>query len=43
VRPIVEIVFAQLLLAHASEHKPFPMEQFMYEQHDAKIAETQLA
>lgn len=43
VRPIVEIVFAQLLLAHASEHKPFPMEQFLYEQHDTKIAETQAA
>lgn len=37
VRPIVEIVIAQLVLAHASEHKPFPIEEFIYEQHDTKL------
>lgn len=41
IRPIVEIVFAQLVLAHAIEHKPFPLEQFVYEQDDTKIAEVQ--
>jgi glucosamine--fructose-6-phosphate aminotransferase (isomerizing) len=39
VLPIVEIVFAQLVLAHAVEHKPFPIEQFIYEQNDTKIPE----
>lgn len=38
VRPIVEIVIGQLALAHAIEHKPFPIEEFVYEQHDTKIA-----
>ncbi len=38
VRPIVEIVFTQLVLAHAAESKPFPIEQFVYEQNDTKIA-----
>ena len=38
VRPIVEVVIAQLALAHGIEHKPFPIEQFVYEQHDTKIA-----
>ncbi|TFD82504.1 SIS domain-containing protein [Cryobacterium fucosi] len=42
VRPIVEAVFAQLVLAHAIEHKPFPIEQFIYEQHDTKMRETQV-
>jgi fructoselysine-6-P-deglycase FrlB-like protein len=37
VRPIVEIVFAQLVLAEAILHKPFPIEQFIYEQPDTKI------
>ncbi|WP_426516401.1 SIS domain-containing protein [Diaminobutyricibacter sp. McL0618] len=38
VRPIIEVVIAQLALAHGIEHKPFPIEQFVYEQHDTKIA-----
>ncbi len=37
VRPIIEIVIAQLVLAHASEHKPFPIEEFVYEQYDTKL------
>lgn len=41
VRPIVEAVFAQLVLAHAIEHKPFPIEQFIYAQLDTKVQETQ--
>ncbi|MGV8876437.1 MAG: SIS domain-containing protein [Rhodoglobus sp.] len=39
-RPIVEIVFAQLALAHAAEHQSFPIEKFLYEQHDTKISES---
>ncbi|TFD44055.1 SIS domain-containing protein [Cryobacterium sp. TMT1-2-1] len=39
VRPIVEIVFSQLLLAHAMGRKPFPIEEFIYEQHDTKVEE----
>ncbi len=38
VRPIVEIVIGQLALAHANEHQPFPIEEFVYEQNDTKIA-----
>jgi glucosamine--fructose-6-phosphate aminotransferase (isomerizing) len=37
IRPIVEVIFAQLLLAAASEHKAFPLETFIYEQPDTKI------
>lgn len=36
-RPIVEIVFAELLLAEAIVHKPFVIEKFIYEQPDTKI------
>lgn len=43
VRPIVEIVFAQLLLAHAIDRKPFPIEKFIYEQHDTKVEEVIVA
>ncbi|WP_104199180.1 SIS domain-containing protein [Cryobacterium sp. Y29] len=37
VRPIIEVVFAQLLLAEAIVHKPFAIEKFIYEQPDTKI------
>jgi glucosamine--fructose-6-phosphate aminotransferase (isomerizing) len=37
IRPIVEIVLVQLILAHASEHKPFLLEEFLFEQHDTKL------
>ena len=37
IRPIVEVIFSQLLLASASEHKLFPLEEFIYEQPDTKI------
>ncbi|TFB56701.1 SIS domain-containing protein [Cryobacterium tagatosivorans] len=43
VRPIVEIVFAQLLLAHAIDRKPFLIEKFIYEQHDTKVEEVIVA
>lgn len=39
IRAIVEIVLAQLILARASEHKPFPIEEFVYEQHDTKLTD----
>jgi fructoselysine-6-P-deglycase FrlB-like protein len=39
VRPIVETVFAQLALAHGIEHKPFPLEKFVYEDLGTKVAE----
>lgn len=38
VRPIVETVIAQLVLAHASEHLPYPIEEFSYDQPDTKLA-----
>ena len=38
-RPIVEIVFSQFLLAHAMGRKPLPIEEFIYEQHDTKVEE----
>lgn len=38
VRPIIEIVIVQLIVAHASEHKPFPIEEFALEQHDTKLS-----
>jgi glutamine---fructose-6-phosphate transaminase (isomerizing) len=37
IRPIVEIVLVQLILAHASEHKPFLLEEFLFEQEDTKL------
>lgn len=40
VRLIVEAVIAQLVLAHASEHLPFPLEEFRYEQLDTKLDEV---
>jgi len=39
VRPIVETVLAQLILAHAVEHTTFPIEDFVYEQHDTKLTD----
>jgi fructoselysine-6-P-deglycase FrlB-like protein len=39
-RPIVEIVFGQLVLAHASEFKPFPIEQFVFDGLGTKIDEV---
>lgn len=42
VRPIIEIVFAQLALVHAAEHQPFSIEQFLYEQHDTKVTEERV-
>ncbi|MCU1469788.1 MAG: hypothetical protein JWQ39_937 [Glaciihabitans sp.] len=40
VRPIVETVFAQLVLAHGIEHKPFPIEQFVYDGLGTKVDEV---
>jgi fructoselysine-6-P-deglycase FrlB-like protein len=39
VRPIIETVFAQLVLAHGIEHKPFPIEQFVYDGLGTKMDE----
>jgi fructoselysine-6-P-deglycase FrlB-like protein len=39
VRPIIETVFAQLVLAHGIEHKPFPIEQFVFEGLGTKIGD----
>jgi glucosamine--fructose-6-phosphate aminotransferase (isomerizing) len=39
VRPIVETVFAQLVLAHGIEHKPFPIEQFVFDDLGTKVDE----
>jgi glucosamine--fructose-6-phosphate aminotransferase (isomerizing) len=43
VRPIVETVFAQLVLAHAIEHLPFPLEEFRFEDLGTKIDDTAAA
>jgi glucosamine--fructose-6-phosphate aminotransferase (isomerizing) len=40
VRPIVETVFAQLVLAHGIEHKPFPIEEFIFDDLGTKVAES---
>ncbi len=40
VRPIVETVFAQLVLAHGIEHKPFPIEQFVFDGLGTKVDEV---
>jgi fructoselysine-6-P-deglycase FrlB-like protein len=40
VRPIVETVFAQLVLAHGSEHKPFPIEEFVFDGLGTKVDES---
>jgi glutamine---fructose-6-phosphate transaminase (isomerizing) len=40
VRPIVETVFAQLVLAHGIEHKPFPIEQFVFDDLGTKVDEV---
>jgi glucosamine--fructose-6-phosphate aminotransferase (isomerizing) len=40
VRPIVETVFAQLVLAHAIEHLPFALEDFRFAGLGTKIDET---
>ncbi|HEY4270180.1 MAG TPA: SIS domain-containing protein [Galbitalea sp.] len=40
VRPIVETVIAQLVLAHGIEHKPFPIEQFIFDDLGTKVAEA---
>jgi glutamine---fructose-6-phosphate transaminase (isomerizing) len=42
-RPIIETVFAQLVLAHAIEHKPFPIEQFVFDGLGTKIDEVPAA
>jgi fructoselysine-6-P-deglycase FrlB-like protein len=39
-RAIVETVFAQLVLAHGIEHKPFPIEQFVYDGLGTKVDEV---
>ena len=39
VRPIVETIFAQLVLAHAIEHFPFALEDFRFEDLGTKIGE----
>jgi fructoselysine-6-P-deglycase FrlB-like protein len=38
-RAIVETVFAQLVLAHGIEHKPFPIEEFVFDDLGTKVAE----
>ena len=43
VRPIVEIVFAQLVVAHAIESKDFTLDDFLYTQDDTKVAEESVA
>lgn len=40
VRPIVEVVFAQQVLARANEHLPFPIEEFVYHQDDTKLKDA---
>ena len=40
VRPIVETVFAQLVLAHGIAHKPFPIEQFVFDNLGTKVDEV---
>jgi glutamine---fructose-6-phosphate transaminase (isomerizing) len=40
-RPIVETIFAQLVLAHGIEHKPFPIEEFVFDDLGTKVAEAQ--
>ena len=40
VRPIVETVFAQLVLAHGIEHKPFPIEEFVFDGLGTKVDEV---
>ncbi|MGH1524148.1 SIS domain-containing protein [Leifsonia sp. L25] len=36
-RAVVEVVFAQLVLAASVEHKSFPIEDFLYHQDDTKL------
>ncbi|MGO4382700.1 SIS domain-containing protein [Specibacter sp. RAF43] len=43
VRPIVETVFSQLVLAHAVAQLPFPLEEFRFEDLGTKIEETPAA
>lgn len=43
VRPIVETVFAQLVLAHAIEYLPFPLEDFRFEDLGTKIEDAPMA
>jgi len=43
VRPIVEIVIAQLVMAHAIENKSFTLEDFLYTQSDTKLVENPVA
>jgi glucosamine--fructose-6-phosphate aminotransferase (isomerizing) len=43
VRPIVETVFAQLVLAHAIEHMPFRLEDFRFEDLGTKLDEPRPA
>jgi glucosamine--fructose-6-phosphate aminotransferase (isomerizing) len=43
VRAIIETVFAQLLLARTIEHKPFPIEEFIYDGLGTKIEEPSVA
>jgi len=43
VRPIVEIIFAQLVMAHAIESKSFTLEEFLYTQSDTKVNEESSA
>jgi len=40
VRPIVETVFAQLVLSHGIEHKPFPLEEFVFQGLGTKVPEA---
>jgi glucosamine--fructose-6-phosphate aminotransferase (isomerizing) len=43
VRPIVEIVIAQLVMAHAIENKSFTLEDFLFTQSDTKLVENPVA
>ncbi|MFP3381285.1 hypothetical protein SB767_33725, partial [Bacillus sp. SIMBA_069] len=36
-RAVVETVIGQLAIAAAIEHKPFPLEDFLYHQDDTKL------
>jgi hypothetical protein len=36
-RAVVETVIGQLAIAAAIEHKPFPLEEFLYHQDDTKL------
>jgi hypothetical protein len=43
VRPIVETVIAQLVMARAIENKDFTLDDFLYAQRDTKLVESPVA